>query len=419
MAIIQGGRRVELIDGAQLDAFGRLRVSQPELLMSSTAVHDTRSDLFDQTIVGAGTVVATRTGSIALNVTTANGDAVRRRGHTLHIYRSGQAHRATLSFVLPAAKANQEVEIGFYDGPNTTIGGASVWGNGVLLRRQGTGPVTLRVVNLDAGPAVDQSDWNVDPMDGTGRSGITIDWTKAQILAIDLQALYVGRVRVGFYCADGLLRIVHEFQHANTTTAPYISSANLAPWYSIRNTGVVASPSTLLQICAEVSRDGGPEDLTEIVTVENPPITGSIALATTLVSCLSFRLWHAFPSAALRVAGITLLNRSNVSMGWYLLKNPTLAGALTWGGAPFTGTRMIEVSTTLQTVSARGTTLGAGFITAGAAAARGGITLPPSVDRDLCSFGLNGVSDIYVLAALAATGSNQDFNCALDIAEIE
>jgi len=412
-------REFFLADGTQLDAFGRLRVSQPKLLLSATPVHDIRADLFDTVVAGGGTVVATRQGSIALAVGTASGDKVQRRGHVLHTYRSGQSIRSVMTFVLPPERANQDVEVGFYDGRNRTINSTSVWGNGVLLRRQGVGEVALRVVNRDVvvGAEVEQPDWNIDAMDGSGSSGITIDWTKAQIMEIDLQALYVGRVRVGFII-DGILWPVHEFLHANVLAVPYLSSANLAPWYAIENTGVTSGAATMLQICSEVSREGGVEELPEVVSI-SIPVTTSVTLGTSLASCLSFRLWHGFPSAVLRASAVNLLNRSNVAEEWVLLKNPTLTAPLAWGGAPAAGTRMVEVSTTNTIVTGVGTVLSGGYVTAGSTAARGGSSSPVSADRDLCGFDINGASDIYVLAARAASGAGQDFNCAIDILEIE
>ena len=38
---------------------------------------------------------------------------------------------------------------------------------------------------------VQQSEWNIDPFDGTGPSGITLDFTCTQILLIDAQNLLV------------------------------------------------------------------------------------------------------------------------------------------------------------------------------------------------------------------------------------
>jgi hypothetical protein len=50
---------------------------------------------------------------------------------------------------------------------------------------------------------VAQEDWNIDKLDGTGVSGITLDITKAQILWMDIEWLGLGTVRIGFVI-DGI-----------------------------------------------------------------------------------------------------------------------------------------------------------------------------------------------------------------------
>lgn len=71
-----------------------------------------------------------------------------------------------------------------------------------------------------------QSAWSVDKLDGTGPSGITIDFTKTQILLIDAQWLAVGRVRIGFD-VDGVFWVAHEYLNANNLILPYTQSFNL------------------------------------------------------------------------------------------------------------------------------------------------------------------------------------------------
>jgi hypothetical protein len=73
---------------------------------------------------------------------------------------------------------------------------------------------------------VAQADWNIDKMNGTGPSGLTVDFTKTQILFIDAQWLGVGRVRVGFDI-NGILYPCHEFVHANILAVPYTQHFNL------------------------------------------------------------------------------------------------------------------------------------------------------------------------------------------------
>ena len=71
-----------------------------------------------------------------------------------------------------------------------------------------------------------QPNWNLDPFDGTGPSGVDIDFTKTQILLIDAQALYVGRIRCGFD-VNGIFYPAHQYVNANILTVPYIRTFNL------------------------------------------------------------------------------------------------------------------------------------------------------------------------------------------------
>ncbi|HEX6827286.1 MAG TPA: hypothetical protein VF077_13285 [Nitrospiraceae bacterium] len=100
--------------------------------------------------------------------------------------------------------------------------------------------VSIVVRGSVTGSAVDtaiaQADWNQDRFDGTGTSGVTLDWSKTQNMIIDAQMLYVGRVRVGFNIG-GLILWAHFFNAANVNTAPYAQTYNLPIRMEVRNTG--------------------------------------------------------------------------------------------------------------------------------------------------------------------------------------
>ena len=88
-----------------------------------------------------------------------------------------------------------------------------------------------------------QADWNVDKFDGTGVSGITIDFTKVQVLHIDSQMLFSGRVRIGFEIG-GETHWAHYFKTANTQTTPTVQTFNLP----IRMEGKTGASSTSFRI---------------------------------------------------------------------------------------------------------------------------------------------------------------------------
>jgi hypothetical protein len=130
--------------------------------------------------------------------------------------------------------------------------------NGIELQQNGT-TVQFKLYSdtSNGDQTVAQANWNLDPMNGTGTSGLTLDLTKTQILVIDLQALYVGRVRVGFDIG-GLVVYAHEFNHANVVATPYIQTATQPIRCGMTCTGTVST--TMRFICAAVSSEGGSED---------------------------------------------------------------------------------------------------------------------------------------------------------------
>ena len=102
---------------------------------------------------------------------------------------------------------------------------------------------------------IPQSQWNRDKFNGTGSSGITLDFTKTQLAFIDFQWLGVGRVRCGF-AHDGKLVTAHEFYHSNNLPTVYLANPNLPVRCEIRNTAVGIGAS-FDQICSTVASEGG------------------------------------------------------------------------------------------------------------------------------------------------------------------
>jgi hypothetical protein len=149
-----------------------------------------------------------------------------------------------------AAKAGLRQRVGYY--------GAS---NGMYLELDGT---TLSFVERSSSTGslqetrVAQANWNIDKLDGTGPSGLTLDISKAQILWMDIEWLGLGTVRLGFVI-NGQLIECHSFHHANLIESTYITTASLPLRYEITNTAATASSSTLKQVCSTVISEGGYE----------------------------------------------------------------------------------------------------------------------------------------------------------------
>ncbi len=236
--------------GTSVDAFGRLRVSEPMTLFDSS--HRYRDNgLWSTSNTSNTTIVFSENeGLVNLNVdTTANSEIIRETTKVFS-YQPGKSLLIFTTVVFESPKTNLRQRVGYY--------GAN---NGMYLEQTNS---TINFVERShvTGSMVEtriaQANWNIDKMDGTGPSGRILDLTKAQILWMDVEWLGLGSVRMGFVI-DGEFVLCHTFHHANLVTSTYITTASLPLRYEIKNTGVTTSNSTMKQICSSVISEGGYE----------------------------------------------------------------------------------------------------------------------------------------------------------------
>jgi hypothetical protein len=175
--------------------------------------------------------------------------------------------------------------------------------------------------------AVAQSDWNMDKFDGTGASGITLDFSKTQILVIDYEWLGVGRVRMGFN-VDGVTRYAHQFLHANKLSEVYMSTPNLPLRYELTNSGAGVA-STLQCICASVVSEGGSQK-TGILRHKDSGLIAGLATGSSY-AVVGLRLKAAAVSATVLLEAISMLAPTvNDLADWEIVFNPTVAGTFTY-----------------------------------------------------------------------------------------
>ena len=315
---------------AALDAFGRLRVSNPFTLFDSS--HRYRdNNLWNTLTASSGAAVFNAdAGLVDLNVTTTSGSKVYRETTKVFSYQPGKSLLVMTTFVFNTAKANLRQRAGYF--------GAT---NGMYLELDGTGGNALSFVERSSvsGALVEtkvaQSAWNYDKLNGTGPSGMTLDITKAQILWMDFEWLGVGTVRLGFVI-DGKFILCHQFHHANLITSTYITTASLPLRYEIENTGTTASSSTLKQICSTVISEGGYQ-LNGLQQAVNIPITAprSTSVAGTYYPILSLRLKSSpnFLDAVIILTALSVLGTGNgVNYNWKVIASGTTTAG-TWVSA--------------------------------------------------------------------------------------
>jgi hypothetical protein len=343
---------ISYANSVNIDAFGRLRVSNPFTLFDSSH-RFTDNGLWSTSTATSGTsVFNVDQGLVDLNVTAASGSEVIRETTKIFSYQPGKSLLVLNTFVMSAAKTGLRQRVGYYGAAN----GYYLEQNDSTVSFVERSSVSGALVNTP----VTQASWNVDPMNGTGLSGITLDLTKAQILFMDLEWLGVGTVRIGFVI-DGNFYVCHKFQHANIISSTYITTASLPLRYEITNTGATSGASTLKQICSTVLSEGGYE-LTGLQQAVGIPINSPRTLGTagTFYPVISLRL------KTTRLDGIAILSALSAmpittgNYNWQLIATGTTTGG-TWVSA---GTNSSVEYNITGTTFAGGRILASGFFNA-------------------------------------------------------
>lgn len=365
---------VAYADSVALDSFGRLRVSSPTTLFDAqqeygldtlrvwdgTANGTYTSASTDGSASSGGNAVGPTDASTRLTPITCSGtdthySILQSRRYARYIPGKGQLILMTGIFA-PAASSTMS-----------------------LVRRTST-----------SGSAVDteiaQASWNIDKFDGTGVSGITLDFTKTQILVIQAQWLGVGRVIVGFD-VNGVIYPAHQFLHANILTVPYTQTFNLPVRYEIRQettnnvarcgyfdhaNGIflkaskVQSGGTIQMVCCSVQSEGGIEDR------GFPRTQGSLTAigVTTRRAVLSIRPKATFNSrtnrAAIELSNFALTAATNSSY-FEIVLGGALGGVPAWTSVATDSVVEYDVAGTTVT---GGTVVEAGFVLSGLGSTR-------------------------------------------------
>jgi len=390
--------------GVNVDAFGKLRVSNPFTLFDSQARFAADTAYSYVTATGGTTSYNTNQSSVNLNVTTTSGSTAVAQTYRVFPYQPGKSLLTLQTWTMAAAQTNLRQRIGYFSAQN-----------GVYLAQGETGTATdlsftVRTYtsgSVDNTRTVTQPNWNGDKLDGTGPSGVTLDVTKTQILWFDFEWLGVGSVRCGFVI-NGQFVTCHTFQNSNFKTVVYMQTAILPLRYEIATTGTTVSSATLQQICSTVISEGGYEQISQQF-VARPTSTG-VTVGTSFTPIVSMRINSSYYGAAVIPSAMNFLPIGNGQYEVVLIKNASLTGA-TWASTLSGGQVDIDLAATALTNTADNIVL-TSYATASnqsrtnAVAATGyNFDLQLGYTASLSGNGY-GASDTYTLAARTLSGTN-------------
>lgn len=380
------------ISGTSADAFGRARISAPFTLFDSQNRY-AKNEMFDEsTSTGGAVSYLANESTVEMTTTTSSGSEVVRESKRVFPYQPGKSLLVMNTFVMSAAQANMRCRVGYF----STQNGVFFERNGTTLNIVRRSYVSGSVVNTE----VAQSSWNGDKLDGTGSSGHTLDTTKAQIFWMDFEWLGVGSVRCGFVI-NGQFIVAHTFNHANTLSTVYMTTAILPIRYEITNTAATASAGSLKQICSTVISEGGYE---RKIALHTASMTATnTAISTSWVPLVSIRLDPARLDSVIIPDGYTIIPTSSSSNTFEIamFRNATLTSP-SWAQ---TTSDNVEFD-----ISATG-------LTGGRAVYRNFVLSSNQVSGNTNNGGeynfdlqlgrtLAGVSDIYTIAIRSLTGTH-------------
>jgi hypothetical protein len=300
-----------------------LRASLPAVLFDSRHVYDAQPLVWDDVAVsGAGTSSTFNANESSVTIAVSNAVAGRRvrQSKQRTNYQPGKSQLVLMSGVLGAGAAGLTISMGWGDDENGFF-----W-------RSIDGAMNITRRSFATGAAVDtdiaQAAWNLDRLDGTGASGITLDPATAQILCIDAEWLGVGRVRFGFVI-DGQIFYAHEFLHANIVAGVYMSSATLPLQCSIENDG--AGPAAgLVSICTSVQSESGQQETGSLRYASTAGASVNANAVGTIYAIVGIRQRAAQLNSVIKPVRLAAVALTADPYEWLLILNPTVAGVFTY-----------------------------------------------------------------------------------------
>jgi hypothetical protein len=309
-----------LSSNTSFDSFGRLRTANPFTLFDSSHRYRDNGRWFEDANGGASaSSFNADEGLIDMTLSATSGEELIRETKRVFSYQPGKSLLFLSTFVFEDAKTNLRQRVGYFGEENGFYFEQND-STAYFTKRSSVTGTTIEV-------QVSQSDWNVDKLDGTGVSGITLDTTKGQILWMDIEWLGIGSVRLGFVI-DGKFIHCHSFYHANNIETTYVTSASLPIRYEITNTDTTSGASTLKQICSTVISEGGYELIGKSKTASTALATPyTLTTANTFYPVISLQLKTTNLDAVVLTSNIHIAGDGSGGASiyeWKLVQNATL-----------------------------------------------------------------------------------------------
>lgn len=302
-----------------LDAAGRLRISELTTLIDLKQLSDKLPLFFDDVTIGGGLSTYSVGNSATSMEVFNNNDAVIRQTYRRFNYQSGKSYLVFNTFDRFEPQTDVIKRVGYFNTNIVTPYDSDK--DGVYLESSDVVYIVIEKTGSIVSK-IAQSAWNVDKLDGTGPSGITVDWSKGQVFVFDL--LWLGKAGVRFYLEiSNKLILFHLENFANVRESVYISSPNHSIRYEIRSTGGAGKIS---HVCSSVNIEGARNNLGAILGFNVGEIGLNFMSGGTNYMALALRLKANHVDTSLDILVFSILGTTPDNFLWELLLNPTVTG---------------------------------------------------------------------------------------------
>ena len=387
-------REISYADSSDLDAFRRLRTSEPLILIEEKNV--SAPPIIGNKAEGGATITRQEQKASWLLKTGGVGSKATRQTRQRAVYQPTKSQQISVTFTPGPVTDGIIQRVGYFDD-----------NNGLFFEINGDTDIAMVMRSDTSGSPVDQrwprSVWS-DPLDGSGPSGKTLDLTKSQILSMDFQWLGVGRVRFGFVI-DGRFVGVYADNHANLEAGVYMRVPNQPIRWQIESTTSDAVVG-LEAICGGVASEGGFEQRGLVIAYDRNGTALTGASAGNYYELVAVRLDDTGKDiAAAFPINATVLCSTTQNFIWEIWLN----GGGTTGGTWATPAGSLCESAIDRTMPTAGYTTGVKFAS-GYVSSR--------VNTDLADiFGFIGLgydiatdaADVVSLAIYPLSGTNESF----------
>lgn len=398
--------KVAFTDSPTTDAFNRLRVSSPVTLFETQTQYNANPLRMESGKTSDGVVPAwsssTRLVTLQINAGGAGGSSFM-QSYQYSPYQPGKSQFIFITGVLGNGTAGAVKRFGYGDASN-----------GIFYEQNGVAGVQFNRRTSTSGGVVEnavaQASWNLDKLDGTGTSGITLDVTKDFILVIDLQFLSMGRVRCGFDIGGNII-YAHQFVHANIISVPYMQTATLPVLAEIIAAAGLAGAATCQFKCASVISEGGFETGLGRQFCSTAAVTAGSGTRTQAISLRPKTLFNGITNRAdFILTGIDVLAGTNPVL-WELCIGVGFTVAPTFADVNTTYSAFESGTGGTVPVLTNGIVIESGFVGTGGGSARVGvsqdfaISYPISLDRSGAVRSLGTVT--LLLTGIGGTSASQ------------